>query len=121
MPPSPSWPRWHTADRTGEGQHIDLALLDVQVACLANQALNYLVAAWRRAAWATRHPNIVPYQDFPTADGDMILAVGNDAQFARFCDIAGHPDWARDDRHATNAARVRHRDDPAAAAAPGAR
>jgi crotonobetainyl-CoA:carnitine CoA-transferase CaiB-like acyl-CoA transferase len=55
------------------------------------------------------HPNIVPYQDFPTADGDMILAIGNDGQFARFCDIAGHPDWSSDARFATNAARVKHR------------
>jgi len=97
-------------DRTGEGQHIDLALLDVQVACLANQALNYLVSGSAPRRLGNGHPNIVPYQDFPTADGDMILAIGNDAQFARFCDIAGHPEWARDDRHATNAARVRHRD-----------
>jgi crotonobetainyl-CoA:carnitine CoA-transferase CaiB-like acyl-CoA transferase len=55
------------------------------------------------------HPNIVPYQDFPTADGDMILAIGNDGQFARFCEIAGHAEWARDERFATNPARVAHR------------
>ena len=57
------------------------------------------------------HPNIVPYQDFPTADGDMILAIGNDGQFARFCEIAGHGEWARDDRFVSNAARVKHRNE----------
>ncbi|MCF8149985.1 MAG: CoA transferase [Burkholderiaceae bacterium] len=96
-------------DKTGEGQHIDLALLDVQVACLANQAMNYLVSGTAPRRMGNGHPNIVPYQDFPTADGDMILAIGNDGQFARFCDIAGHADWARDERFATNAARVRNR------------
>ncbi len=96
-------------DKTGQGQHIDLALLDVQVACLANQAMNYLVSGKAPRRMGNGHPNIVPYQDFPTADGDMILAIGNDGQFARFCEIAGHGDWARDERFASNAARVRHR------------
>ncbi len=96
-------------ERTGEGQHIDLALLDVQVACLANQAMNYLVSGQAPRRMGNAHPNIVPYQDFPTADGDMILAVGNDAQFARLCAVAGHPEWASDARFATNAARVEHR------------
>ena len=96
-------------DRTGQGQHIDLALLDVQVACLANQAMNYLVSAKAPRRMGNGHPNIVPYQDFPTADGDMILAIGNDGQFQRFCDIAGHCEWARDERFANNAGRVRHR------------
>lgn len=96
-------------ERTGEGQHIDLALLDVQVACLANQAMNYLVSGQAPRRMGNAHPNIVPYQDFPTADGDMILAVGNDAQFARLCAVAGHPEWADDARFATNAARVEHR------------
>ncbi len=95
--------------RCGEGQHIDLALLDVQVACLANQAMNYLVSGTPPRRMGNAHPNIVPYQDFPTADGDMILAIGNDGQFARFCAIAGHPEWASDPRFASNAARVRHR------------
>lgn len=94
---------------TGEGQHIDVALLDVQVACLANQALNYLVSGAVPKRMGNAHPNIVPYQDFPTADGDMILAIGNDGQFARWCAVAGHPDWAHDPRFATNPARVRHR------------
>jgi len=95
--------------KTGEGQHIDLALLDVQVACLANQAMNYLVSGTAPRRMGNGHPNIVPYQDFPTADGDMILAIGNDGQFARFCELAGHAEWASDERFATNAARVRHR------------
>ncbi|MBK7768294.1 MAG: CoA transferase [Sulfuritalea sp.] len=96
-------------ERTGQGQHIDLALLDVQVACLANQAMNYLVSGRAPRRLGNGHPNIVPYQDFPTADGDMILAIGNDGQFARFCAIAGHAEWSADERFVTNAARVRNR------------
>lgn len=96
-------------DVTGEGQHIDLALLDVQVATLANQAANYLTSGVAPRRLGNAHPNIVPYQDFPTADGDMILAIGNDGQFARFCAIVGHPEWAADERFATNPARVAHR------------
>ena len=96
-------------EKSGEGQHIDLALLDVQVACLANQAMNYLVSGKAPRRMGNGHPNIVPYQDFPTADGDMILAIGNDGQFARFCEIAGRAEWSSDERFATNAERVRHR------------
>jgi crotonobetainyl-CoA:carnitine CoA-transferase CaiB-like acyl-CoA transferase len=96
-------------DKSGEGQHIDLALLDVQVSCLANQALNYLVTGQSPKRLGNAHPSIVPYQAFPTADGDMILAVGNDSQFASFCRVAGHPEWSEDPRFATNAARVEHR------------
>ena len=96
-------------DRTGEGQHIDLALLDVQVATLANQAANFLASGAAPKRLGNAHPNIVPYQDFPTADGDMILAIGNDGQFARFCAIAGKPEWATDERFATNPARVANR------------
>ncbi|URI05862.1 CoA transferase [Aquincola tertiaricarbonis] len=96
-------------DRSGQGQHVDLALLDVQVSCLANQAMNYLVTGQSPARLGNAHPSIVPYQSFPTADGDLILAVGNDTQFAAFCRVAGHPGWAADERFATNAARVRHR------------
>lgn len=96
-------------DRTGEGQHIDLALLDVQVATLANQAANYLASGVAPKRLGNAHPNIVPYQDFPTADGDMILAIGNDGQFSRFCAIAGHAEWARDERFSTNPARVANR------------
>jgi crotonobetainyl-CoA:carnitine CoA-transferase CaiB-like acyl-CoA transferase len=94
---------------TGEGQYIDLALLDVQVACMANQAANYLVGGQTPRRMGNAHPNIVPYQDFPTADGHMILTVGNDAQFAKFSQVAGHPEWAVDERFATNPARVAHR------------
>ncbi|HMV54220.1 MAG TPA: CaiB/BaiF CoA-transferase family protein [Rhodocyclaceae bacterium] len=97
-------------DRTGEGQHIDLALLDVQVACLANQAMNFLTTGIAPKRMGNAHPNIVPYQDFPTADGDMILAIGNDSQFAKFCELAGRPEWANDPRFATNAQRVANRD-----------
>lgn len=96
-------------DRTGEGQHVEAALLDVQVACLANQAMNYLTTGKAPTRMGNAHPNIVPYQDFPTADGDMVLTVGNDQQFARLCDVLGHPEWARDERFATNRARVANR------------
>ncbi len=96
-------------EKSGLGQHIDLALLDVQVATLANQAANYLAGGVVPRRMGNAHPNIVPYQDFPTADGDMILAIGNDGQFARFCAIAGHPEWAADERFATNPQRVAHR------------
>ncbi|WP_027897558.1 CaiB/BaiF CoA transferase family protein [Zestomonas thermotolerans] len=96
-------------ERTGEGQHIDMALLDVQVACLANQAMNYLTTGVPPKRLGNSHPNIVPYQDFPTADGNMILAVGNDGQFRKFCEVAGIPALADDPRFVTNAARVANR------------
>tara|TARA_R110001599_G_scaffold337221_1_gene555456 strand:- start:1695 stop:2897 length:1203 start_codon:yes stop_codon:yes gene_type:complete len=96
-------------ERSGQGQYIDLALLDVQVACLGNQALNYLTTGVPPQRLGNAHPNIVPYQDFPTADGDFILTVGNDGQFRRFCEVAGHPEWASDARFASNAQRVAHR------------
>ena len=96
-------------ERSGRGQHIDLALLDVQIACMASQASNYLAGGVVPRRMGNAHPNIVPYADFPTADGDMILAVGNDQQFARFCVIAGHPEWAGDPRFASNPARVANR------------
>ncbi len=96
-------------DRTGEGQYVDLALLDCQVAMLANQNLNYLTggAAPQRAGNA--HPNIAPYQTFATADGHLILAVGNDAQFRRYCELAGCAELADDARFASNRARVENR------------
>ncbi|MCR6631909.1 MAG: CoA transferase [Magnetospirillum sp.] len=97
-------------DRTGQGQHIDLALLDVQVAVLANQASNYLVGGVIPQRLGNSHPNIVPYQAFPTLDGHVILAVGNDGQFARFCAVAGCHALAEDARFATNAGRVRNRE-----------
>jgi crotonobetainyl-CoA:carnitine CoA-transferase CaiB-like acyl-CoA transferase len=96
-------------EKSGEGQYIDLALLDVQVACLANQAMNYLATGQNPQRLGNAHPNIVPYQDFPTADGYMILAIGNDGQFARFCAEAGQPSLAEDGRFATNRARVENR------------
>jgi crotonobetainyl-CoA:carnitine CoA-transferase CaiB-like acyl-CoA transferase len=94
---------------TGVGQHIDVALLDVQVACLANQALNYLNGGGVPERLGNAHPNIVPYQDFPTSDGYIIIAVGNDAQFARLCAIAGLPELAADPRFSSNKRRVENR------------
>ncbi|HHJ4328296.1 TPA: CaiB/BaiF CoA transferase family protein [Klebsiella pneumoniae] len=95
--------------QTGLGQYIDVALLDVQVACLANQAMNYLATGNAPKRLGNAHPNIVPYQDFPSADGDFILAVGNDGQFRKFCEVAGLPALAGDPRFSTNTARVAHR------------
>lgn len=96
-------------DQAGVGQHIDMALLDVQVACLANQAMNYLTTGNPPRRLGNAHPNIVPYQDFPTADGDFILTVGNDGQFRKFAEVAGQPQWADDPRFATNKQRVANR------------
>jgi crotonobetainyl-CoA:carnitine CoA-transferase CaiB-like acyl-CoA transferase len=96
-------------DQGGPGQHIDMALLDVQVACLANQAMNYLTTGVSPRRLGNAHPNIVPYQDFPTADGDFILTVGNDSQFRKFAEVAGHPQWSDDPRFSTNKQRVAHR------------
>ena len=96
-------------EKTGEGQHIDMALLDVQVACLANQAMNYLTTGTPPRRLGNAHPNIVPYQDFPTADGDLILTVGNDSQFRKFCEVAGHAEWGSDPRFVSNSQRVAHR------------
>ena len=98
-------------ERSGRGQHIDLALLDVQIASLANQAANYLVGGDVPRRMGNAHPNIVPYQDFPTADGYMIIAVGNDSQFASLCEAIDRPQWARDARFRTNPQRVKHRDE----------
>ncbi len=98
-------------EMTGEGQHIDLALLDVQVASLANQAMNYLVSGEVPRRLGNAHPNIVPYQAFATADGHFILAVGNDDQFRRLCEHIEVPEIADDPRFATNGARVEHRDE----------
>lgn len=96
-------------EQHGAGQHVDMALLDVQVACLANQAMNYLTTGSAPKRLGNAHPNIVPYQDFPTADGDFILTVGNDGQFRRLAEVAGQPQWADDPRFATNKQRVAHR------------
>ena len=97
-------------DATGEGQVIDMALLDTQVAMLANLGANYLVTGQAPRRAGNAHQNIVPYQVFEVADGHLILAVGNDGQYRKFCDVAGRPDLATDARFATNANRVRHRE-----------
>jgi crotonobetainyl-CoA:carnitine CoA-transferase CaiB-like acyl-CoA transferase len=97
-------------DRTGRGQHVDLALLDVQVACLANQAMNYLASGVPPGRLGNAHPNIVPYQSFRARDGHFVVAVGNDGQFQRLCDLLARPELAGDERFATNAGRVRHRE-----------
>ena len=95
---------------TGRGAYIDLALLDVQVATLANVALNYLVSGDVPLRWGNAHANIAPYQVVPTADRPIVVAVGNDAQFAKLCEVLGAGALARDARFRTNADRVRHRD-----------
>lgn len=97
-------------DATGQGQVIDMALLDTQVAMLANLGANYLCTGVTPTRMGNAHQNIVPYQVFEAADGHLILAVGNDQQFSKFCQIAGHPEWAEDARFASNAERVRHRE-----------
>jgi crotonobetainyl-CoA:carnitine CoA-transferase CaiB-like acyl-CoA transferase len=97
-------------DRSGLGQFVDLALLDVTAATLANQASNYLVGGMEPTRLGNAHPNIVPYQSFVAADGHLIVAVGNDAQFRRFVEALGAPELADDARFATNQARVKHRE-----------
>jgi crotonobetainyl-CoA:carnitine CoA-transferase CaiB-like acyl-CoA transferase len=99
----------HERQRTGKGRVLDASLFDVQVAMLANQASNQLVGRTRPTRMGNAHPNIVPYQVFPTRDGHMVLAVGNNGQFQRFCEVAGEPAVAHDERFATNPARVAHR------------
>ncbi|WP_269507484.1 CaiB/BaiF CoA transferase family protein [Burkholderia sp. IMCC1007] len=97
-------------DRTGEGQYIDMALLDVQVALLANMNTNFLASGNAPVRWGNAHPNIVPYQTFQTSDGWIIVAVGNDGQFRKFVEAGGRPELADDARFSTNPSRVRHRD-----------
>ena len=94
---------------TGQGQYIDMALLDVGMAVLANQAAGFLATGQAPGRAGNIHPSLAPYQDFPSRDGNVLLAIGNDGQFARFCEACGHPDWAQDARFATNTARVQHR------------
>ena len=96
-------------EKSGVGQYIDMALLDVQVAALANMNMNYLVSGVVPGRFGNAHANIVPYQVFPCRDGHIILAVGNDSQFAKFCDVAGQPALAQDPRFAKNPERVRNR------------
>ena len=96
--------------RSGLGQHVDLALLDVTAATLANQATNYLVGGLNPSRLGNAHPNIVPYQSFVAKDGYLIVAVGNDGQFRRYCNVIGVPELADDDRFRTNRDRVQNRD-----------
>ena len=105
-------------DVTGEGAHIDLALLDTQVAVLANQAMNFLVSGQAPHRMGNRHPNIAPYQVFAVADGYVIVAVGNDSQFRALCALLGRPELGEDARFGTNPDRVRNRDALEASLAP---
>jgi crotonobetainyl-CoA:carnitine CoA-transferase CaiB-like acyl-CoA transferase len=99
---------------TGTGQHIDMALLDVGMAVLANQASGFLATGKAPGRMGNSHPSLAPYQDFPTQDGNMLLAIGNDGQFQRFCAAAGQPDWARTPLCHQHAARAApQRTDPA--------
>jgi crotonobetainyl-CoA:carnitine CoA-transferase CaiB-like acyl-CoA transferase len=100
----------HHREHTGQGQYIDMALLDSQVAVLANQALNYLASGQAPVRLGNAHPNIVPYQTFATADGHVIIAVGNDRQFGELCRVAGLESLAADPRFRTNRARVANRE-----------
>jgi crotonobetainyl-CoA:carnitine CoA-transferase CaiB-like acyl-CoA transferase len=96
-------------EKTGEGATIDLALFDTQLAVLANQAANALISGKDPPRQGNTHPNIVPYQPFDAADQPIIIAVGNDRQFARLAEICGHPEWVKDERFASNGARVANR------------
>jgi crotonobetainyl-CoA:carnitine CoA-transferase CaiB-like acyl-CoA transferase len=100
----------HMRDRTGAGQQIDMALFDSMTGVLANQALNFLVSGKSPHRLGNAHPNIAPYQVFPVSDGHLIVAVGNDRQFVKFCALLGLDDLATDPRYLTNAARVKYRD-----------
>ena len=96
-------------DKTGRGQHVDMGLLDVTIAAMANQAMNYLVTGKAPTMMGNAHPNIVPYEAYRAADHYIILATGNDGQYQRFCDVAGRADLAEDARFATNRDRVENR------------
>jgi crotonobetainyl-CoA:carnitine CoA-transferase CaiB-like acyl-CoA transferase len=98
-------------DNTGRGQHIDIALLDVQVGWLYNVGLNYLLSGKVPGRWGTAHPNTVPYQVFPTNDGHVILGANNDMQYRRLCEVAGAPELATDARFTTNSMRLKHREE----------
>ena len=99
----------YAREKNGEGAHIDMALFDTQLAMLANQASNALVSGNDPPRQGNTHPNIVPYQPFEAADQPIIIAIGNDRQFARLAAICGHPEWADEERFASNGARVAHR------------
>ena len=98
-------------ERMGEGAHVDMALFDTQLAMLANQASNALIAGKDPPRQGNTHPNIVPYQPFEAADQPIIIAVGNDRQFARLAEICGHPEWTSDERFSSNAVRVANREE----------
>eukprot|EP01034_Spumella_vulgaris_P037759 gene37759-biopygen32073 len=98
-------------DRSGEGQYIDMALLDVQVAMLANMGSNYLNSGKAPKRWGNAHPNIVPYQTFACSDGYIIVATGNDGQYQKFVEAGGRPELASHERYATNPLRVQNRDE----------
>lgn len=100
----------HYRNRTGKGQYIDIALYDTLLGWLVNVASGYLVSGEPPRRYGNAHPTIVPYQTFATADGHLMLAVGNDGQFARLCQLLGKTEWITDPRFATNPARVRHRE-----------
>ena len=97
-------------NRSGLGQHIDMALLDVGIAILANQAAGFVNTGKVPQRQGNSHPSLAPYQDFPTLDGAMLLAIGNDGQFKRFCEVAQRPEWALDPRFASNSLRVKNRE-----------
>jgi formyl-CoA transferase len=99
----------YAREKTGEGAHIDIALFDTQLAMLANQASNALISGKDPPRQGNTHPNIVPYQPFDAADQPVIIAIGNDRQFARLAEICGHPEWAKDERFASNGVRVANR------------
>jgi crotonobetainyl-CoA:carnitine CoA-transferase CaiB-like acyl-CoA transferase len=99
----------HERKSSGLGQHIDMALLDSQIAWLANQNTNYLIGGEPPKRMGNAHPNVMPYQTFHTRDGDLILAIGNDSQFRKFCVAAGIPEVGEDPRFLDNAARLEHR------------
>ncbi len=96
-------------ERSGAGQYIDMALLDVSVAMLANMNMNYLTSDQVPKRWGNAHPNVIPYQVFACSDGHIIVAVGNDSQFRKFCEALGVSDLGSDERFATNSNRIRHR------------
>ena len=98
-------------DRTGVGQYIDMALLDVSVAMLANMNMNYLTSGQVPKRWGNAHPNVIPYQVFACSDGHIIVAVGNDSQFRKFCEVLGQPELGVDPSFATNSNRIRNRSD----------
>lgn len=97
-------------DATGQGQHIDLSLVDAQMAWLINEGCNYLTSGQVPERRGNAHPNIVPYDAFEASDGHVLVAVGNDSQFARFCDVIGAPDLGRDARYVTNMGRIENRE-----------